>query len=187
MEIFKDIPWYEWIYQISNLGNIKSFYKTGWCWILNKILQYWYYHISLYKNKKLKRYRIHRLVAQVFIPNPDNKKEVNHKNWIKTDNRVENLEWNTRSENQKHAFDIWLQKPTLKNKLWKNHPSSKRIWKYNKANKSPPWLSPAVIFVIPEVNVAVAACLTPSPDIWWVPLPPLKVPPVNISSPYSAV
>ena len=135
MEIFKDIPWYEWIYQISNLGNIKSFYKTGWCWILNKILQYWYYHISLYKNKKLKRYRIHRLVAQVFIPNPDNKKEVNHKNWIKTDNRVENLEWNTRSENQKHAFDIWLQKPTLKNKLWKNHPSSKRIWKYNKANK----------------------------------------------------
>jgi hypothetical protein len=88
-----------------------------------------YYIISLYKNSKYYTKRVNRLVAETFIPNLENKPEVNHINGIKTDNRIENLEWVTKSENVKHAFKIGLK---ISPKYWKNkkgklHHSSKKI------------------------------------------------------------
>lgn len=63
-----------------------------------------YYRVTFSHNGKRKTYSVHRLVAKAFIPNPENKPTVNHKNGIKTDNRVENLEWATQSEQKRHSI-----------------------------------------------------------------------------------
>lgn len=96
MEIWKDVPNYEGLYKVSNLGNIKSlnYNKTGVECILkpNKDVK-GYLYINLYKNGKRKTYKVHRLVATAFLQNPDNLPSINHKNECKNDNRLENLEW----------------------------------------------------------------------------------------------
>lgn len=108
-EIWKNIKNYEGLYQISNFGNVKSLHK-----IPNIILKTYkdkkgYLYVILSKNCKSKIARIHRLVAQTFISNPQNKPQVNHIDGIKSNNIVPNLEWCTNSENQKHAFKLGLQ------------------------------------------------------------------------------
>lgn len=115
MEIWKDIPGYEGLYQVSNLGRIKSLErdfkdKLGRRWyrkesILKSNNLGGYLSVSLRKDGKTRYKSIHRLVALVFIPNPNMKLEVNHKNGLKDDNRLENLEWCDRSYNLKHAYD----------------------------------------------------------------------------------
>lgn len=73
-----------------------------------------YLRITLSKENSIKTFSVHRLVALMFIPNPENKPEVNHKWGVKTDNKASELEWNTTSENMKHAYKTGLQKTSEK-------------------------------------------------------------------------
>lgn len=113
IEIFKDIKDYEGLYQISNLGRIKSFCRRTPKIIKNQKSGPGYPYITLCREASKKSIFIHRLIAETFINNPKNKQEVNHKNGVKTDYSIENLEWVTPSENQSHAFKTGLSKNTF--------------------------------------------------------------------------
>ena len=106
MEIWKDIKGYEGLYQVSNMGRIKSlnYRNTGEEGILRHSLDsYGYLKVTLHKNGKQKYFRIHRLVAETFIPNVNNLPEVNHIDENKENNHVENLEWCDRKYNNNYG------------------------------------------------------------------------------------
>ena len=106
MEIWKDIPGYEGVYQVSNLGNVKSLPRmvsNGKGYLCIELKD---------KNGKYHFCGVHRLVAVAFIENPDNKPQINHIDGNKKNNIVENLEWCTNGENQVHAYKMGLNRVT---------------------------------------------------------------------------
>ena len=105
-EIWKDIEGYDGLYEVSNTGKVKSlnYRRTG----KEKILKpqdngKGYLYVILYKDGKMKSCRVNRLVAQAFLPNPDNLPEVNHIDQCRTNNNVENLEWCTTHYNVEYS------------------------------------------------------------------------------------
>lgn len=138
-EIWKNIKGYEGLYQISNLGRVRSLprktnnqYNEGL--IMKQKDSFGYSKIQLRKNKKYKWFFVHRLVAMMFLNNYDEKLQVNHKNGIKNDNRVENLEMVTASENQIHSYRILKNIPSMKNHFGKNHVHSIKVTQFDKQN-----------------------------------------------------
>lgn len=136
-EIWKDVEWFEWRYKISNYWRILS---KNWIYRKFSYSRDWYSQLSLFNKKIQKWYLIHRMVADAFINNKENKKEVNHINWIKTDNRVENLEWVTHKENIIHSHKYlnrksskWIKRINYKYNwfIWWEHHSSKVVLQYS--------------------------------------------------------
>ena len=131
MEIFKKIKGYEDLYEISNYGNVKSLpkYKCKISKILKPSLRGNYLFVRLTKNKIVKSYSVHRLVAEAFVSNPKNKPEVNHLDGNKLNNHSSNLEWCTSSENQQHAYNTGLQKkPKHLKKIYSDKRDKSNDW-----------------------------------------------------------
>lgn len=119
-EIWKDIPDYEGLYQVSNLGKIRSCKNNK---VRKQVKQKsGYMRIILTKNSKQKATSVHILVAKCFVKNQNNYRYVNHVDGDKTNNKANNLEWVTASQNMKHALETGLIKP---------HPWSVKVSQYS--------------------------------------------------------
>lgn len=136
-EIWKDIPGYEGLYQVSNLGRVKSLgryvkKRYGLMWKKGKVLSAakdnkGYLVVVLCDNTKRQTFKVHRLVAMVFLENRNNKPQINHIDGNKQNNSVFNLEWCTQPENMTHAWNTGLQKRTHK----KNDLKSIKVVQYS--------------------------------------------------------
>lgn len=114
-EVWNPVSNYESLYEVSNLGRVKALKKSNRKFdiILSQFYNIdKYLCVNLYKKGKLKQVKVHRIVAFEFILNPENKKTINHIDGNKENNNINNLEWSTVPENNKHAWKIGLKKPS---------------------------------------------------------------------------
>ena len=127
-EIWKDIKKYEGLYQVSNLGRVKSlerirkngknnFYLKKERLLKQATQNIGYKFVVLYKDNGKKGYRVHRLVAETFIPNPNNYNCINHKDECRTNNKVDNLEWCTISYNNSYGTKLERYRKNLIKKI----------------------------------------------------------------------
>lgn len=153
-EIWKDIEGYEGLYQVSNFGRVRSLdrvvvRKNGWKQIIKgQMLKpfplHEYMQISLRKEGKPHQYRLHRIVATAFIPNPDNLPEINHKDENKANNCVDNLEWcdrlynlayGTRSQRQALSQGHHVYQYYMNGVFVKDYPSITEASRQTKINR----------------------------------------------------
>lgn len=145
MEKWIEIKGNREIYLVSNYGYVKTKTRIGARGAIIKGHDLkthensnGYLRVSMNLTGKSKEYLVHRLVAESFIPNSENKKFVNHKDGNKANNHVDNLEWCTRSENEKHAWKIGLKKDTAtKGELHGMHKLTQRQVDYIRKNHKP--------------------------------------------------
>ena len=141
-EIWKKIIDVDGEYFVSSLGSVKSYmgYAGKPEIIIKPTLDArGYERVCLGKRINRKTYKVHRLVAIAFMPNPENKRTVNHKSGIKNDNRLINLEWATDSENAKHAVNILgrvMPKNHTNHKSGSSHFKSRPVFKVDKRTGS---------------------------------------------------
>lgn len=107
--IQRDIVGYEGLYTVDIFGNV---FKSDGKELTQYKNKYGYINVSLRKEGKYRQHKVHRLVAQAFIPNPSSKEQVNHIDGNKNNNVVWNLEWNTSKENVQHSIRTGLRKTT---------------------------------------------------------------------------
>lgn len=133
-EIWKDVPGYEGLYQVSNLGNVRSlnYRNKGEIRLLSQAVnKKGYKHVGLHKDKITTTFQVHRLVAIVFISNPKNLPVVNHKDWNPGNNCADNLEWCSIAYNgqyrknadilpgeRKAVFDRYVKEHRIKQKMY---------------------------------------------------------------------
>jgi hypothetical protein len=142
-EEWRNVVGYENLYEVSNLGRIRSLnrkvFRKHWTGVdshmvyKGKMIPFWvtpkgYFRLTLNKDSKKSNHLVHRLVANAFIPKIEGKELINHKNGVKSDNRVENLEWVTNQENIIHAYQNGLFKKDLQTEDAK-YPQTKVISK----------------------------------------------------------
>ena len=137
-EIWKSIKGYEGLYEISSLGRVKNLnYKgSGKEKILkNTECSNGYLRVGLIKNGKTKMFRVHRLVAEAFIPNPEGKPCIDHINTIRNDNRIENLRWVTYEENNNNQLTKKKMSENHREQIGENNHMYGRIGKNNPNSK----------------------------------------------------
>lgn len=106
MEKYRDVAGYEGLYQVTSCGRVYSVNKKKF--LCQEETEKHYLRVDLLdRNGKRKHHKVHRLVAKAFIPNPDGKDQVNHKDGNKFNNSVTNLEWVTDEENKKHQRELY--------------------------------------------------------------------------------
>ena len=140
MLVESPVKWYEMLYMVSSTWYVRGLPREYNFWNSSKhitkdhILKFWsrswYRSVTLSYEWKNKTFLVHRLVAEAFLLNPLNKWFVNHKDWNKHNNHVNNLERVTRSENEYHSYNVlWKRSPMLW-RTWAKSTLSKKVWQY---------------------------------------------------------
>lgn len=165
-EIWRDVPWYEWLYKVSNMWNI--------IWLKNRKLSnhpniLWYVYWTLCNWDSHKQFRAHRLVAMCYISNVYWKQTINHINWIKNDNRVSNLERATNSEQQIHSIVFLWKKnqaavAAMRASTIKKIDQLSKEWIYIKSRDS---LADACAFLWIKSSCISRAIRVSNRSAWW--------------------